>query len=193
MPASRSAYQRLTLPVCQRTSHSQVGGDDAVLVVTRSRHADLVALASWRPATSDSSTPATIGEIEPHHDAPHVAVMQGRRAWRSSRARGTGRDAAVSPRANVHPTCPTSSRHRLARGRSWSADSASIGPAVDRITTPSRSRDRSRCESTLRGIPGRRRGCRRIDSAPTIRLRMMIGVQRSARTSDAKAIGQYWP
>ena len=61
------------------------------------------------------------------------------------------------------------------------------------LITPARCSSRRRVTSIDRDICGTPEAIAVNVSAPNIRLRMSSGVQRSARTSEARAMGQYWP
>ena len=58
---------------------------------------------------------------------------------------------------------------------------------------PSRSSCLSRCESKVRESPGAPSRISLKLPQPGYRFRMVSGVQRSAKISAPRAIGQYWP
>ena len=60
-------------------------------------------------------------------------------------------------------------------------------------TTPSPSSCLSRCESSVRDSPGAPSRISLKFPQPRCKLRMIRGVQRSAKISAPRAMGQYWP
>ncbi len=60
-------------------------------------------------------------------------------------------------------------------------------------STPARSSSRRRLASSARDSPGAPAAISLKVRQPSSRLRRMIGVQRSARISEPRAIGQNWP
>src|SRR5262245_12948809 len=82
--------------------------------------------------------------------------------------------------------------------RSWPADVRSEWcprPSVlnGDSTTPTRSSCLRRCESRVRESPGAPSRISLKFAQPRCRLRMIRGVQRSAKISAPRAMGQYWP
>lgn len=78
----------------------------------------------------------------------------------------------------------------------WVGSYVEPGPAgLGRIsTTPARSKSRNRFDSRPRDNPGAPSAISlKVLQPMRTMLRRMMKVQRSANSSDARAIGQYWP
>ena len=108
-----------------------------------------------------------------------------------------GRDARERARSTAHPTVPiaaiTSTRSRPALLGRYTK-SAAVGVRRRPRPPPPVRAPGGVSSGYVRGIaraPRRRSPSKVV--APCSRFRTMIGVHRSARISEARAIGQYWP